>query len=81
MDWYLNFAHYDLFCAYGGALFAQDEMQVVEHPALASLRHALLDEGIKPLCVEHGDATPAGVETVCASSRLNPRITHRTSLD
>jgi hypothetical protein len=27
MDWHLNFAHSDLFCAYGGPLFAQDEMQ------------------------------------------------------
>ena len=69
IDWHLNFAHYDLFCAYGGALFAQDEMQVAEHPALASLRHALVDAGIEPLTVEDGTATPAlimGVERRCS---------------
>ena len=68
VDWHLNFAHYDLFCAYGGPLFAQDEMQVAEHPALASLRHALLDASIKPLTVEARNATPAlimGVERRC----------------
>jgi hypothetical protein len=31
-DWHLNFSHYDLFCAYGGALFAQDEIQVTGVP-------------------------------------------------
>jgi hypothetical protein len=68
VEWYLNFAHYDLFCAYGGSLFAQDEMQVVEHPALCSLREALLRSDIKPLTVENGEPTPAlvmGVERRC----------------
>lgn len=41
-EWYLNFADGDLFYAYGGALFAQDEMQVAEHPLLASVREKLL---------------------------------------
>lgn len=68
LEWYLNFAHSDLFCAYGGSLFAQDEMQVAEHPALGSLREALLDAGIKPLTVEEGEPTPVlicGVERRC----------------
>lgn len=68
VDWHLNFAHYDLFCAYGGPLFAQDEMQVAEHPALASLRHGLLNAGLDPLTVEDGVPTPAlimGVERRC----------------
>ena len=68
VDWHLNFAHYDLFCAYGSPLFAQDEMQVAEHPALASLRHALIDSGVAPLTVENGLATPIlimGVERRC----------------
>ncbi|MEZ2238588.1 hypothetical protein [Microcoleus sp.] len=71
MEWYLNFAHYDLFCAYGGSLFAQDEMQVAEHPALSSLREALLDSKIKPLTVESQKPTPIlirGVERRCAIS-------------
>ncbi|NJM46519.1 MAG: hypothetical protein HC860_10305 [Alkalinema sp. RU_4_3] len=69
IEWYLNFAHSDLFCAYGGSLFAQDEMQVAEHPALASLREALLAQNISALTVEAGNPTPIlirGVERRCA---------------
>lgn len=58
VDWHLNFAHHDLFCAYGRAPFAQDEIQVAEHPALASLREALLDSELPPSTVEHGGPTP-----------------------
>jgi hypothetical protein len=50
-------------------LFAQDEMQVAEHPALGSLREALLSANIKPLTVESGVPTPVlirGVERRCA---------------
>ena len=76
VDWYLNFAHHDLFLAYGGRLFAQDEMQVAEHPALASLRHGLLDVGIEPLAVEDYIPTPAlimGVERRCrVATDMNP---------
>lgn len=67
-EWYLNFAHHNLFVAYGGPLFAQDEMQVAEHPALGSLREALLKSGIKPLTVEAEKPTPIlikGVERRC----------------
>ncbi len=74
VDWHLNFAHSDLFSFYGGRLFAQDEMQVAEHPALASLRHALLNAGEKPLTVECGVPTPTlvmGVERRCVVS-TNP---------
>ena len=66
--WHLNFAHHDLFRFYGGPLLAQDEMQVAEHPALASLRHAILGAGLEPLTVEQGTPTPAlimGVERRC----------------
>ncbi len=68
VDWHLNFADYDLFCAYGGPLFAQDEMQVAEHPALASLRHGLIESGLKPVTGEDGNPTPVtvmGVERRC----------------
>jgi hypothetical protein len=58
VEWYLNFAHSDLFCAYGERVFAQDEMQVAEHPILASLREALLDAKIEPFTVERGEPTP-----------------------
>lgn len=69
VEWYLNFAHSDLFCAYGGGLFAQDEMQVAEHPALGSLREALLSAKIELLTVENGEPTPVlirDVERRCA---------------
>src|SRR5690349_2879040 len=41
VSWHLNFAHSHLFVAYSGSLFAQDEMQVAEHPALGSLAEVL----------------------------------------
>jgi hypothetical protein len=41
LAWHANFADERLFVAYGSGLFAQDEMQVAEHPALASLREYL----------------------------------------
>jgi Poly (ADP-ribose) glycohydrolase (PARG) len=76
VEWYLNFAHSDLFCAYGERVFAQDEMQVAEHPALASLREALLDKNIAPFTVERGEPTPIlirGVERRCAiATNLDP---------
>jgi hypothetical protein len=33
--WHLNFADPHVFFGYGGALFAQDEIQVAEHPIWA----------------------------------------------
>jgi hypothetical protein len=41
-DWHVNFADGDLFFGYGSWLFAQDELQVLEHPALGAVREALL---------------------------------------
>ena len=37
MEWHLNFADLDAFATWRTALFAQDEIQVAEHPALAAL--------------------------------------------
>ncbi|MDY3560590.1 hypothetical protein R5W23_001835 [Gemmata sp. JC673] len=74
VEWYLNFSHSDLFCAYGGSLFAQDEMQVTEHPALGALREALLKSDLEPLTVQHQRPTPvlvAGVERRCRVA-INP---------
>ncbi len=71
MEWHLNFAHTILFVAYGGPLFAQDEMQVAEHPALGSVREWLTGEvveGLRPVTREDGVATPMlirGVERRC----------------
>jgi len=61
MDWYLNFADPDLFGFYGGGLLAQDELQVAEHPVLASLRHALFADGLEPATMSGSTPTPCTV--------------------
>jgi hypothetical protein len=77
VEWHVNFADQHLFVAYGSDLFAQDEMQVAEHPALGSLRQALAAVGAPALTVEHGQPTPvliAGVERRCRiATDPNPR--------
>ena len=62
--WHLNFAHHDLFCAYGGPLLAQDELQVLEHPALGALREALIAQKITPFTVEGSKPTPVLIRGV-----------------
>lgn len=67
IDWHQNFADPHLFGYYAGALFAQDEMMVTEHPALASVRGAMSAAGEPAFTVE-GGPTPvlvAGVERRC----------------
>jgi hypothetical protein len=68
--WHVNFADPQLFVAYGSRLLAQDELQVVEHPALGAVREALIAEG-DPATTEDDARTPtpvlvAGVERRCA---------------
>jgi hypothetical protein len=68
MEWHVNFADPDLFVAYDSMLFAQDEMQVAEHPALGSLREMLTAQHRDALTVEDSRPTPilvAGVERRC----------------
>jgi hypothetical protein len=68
IEWHLNFADAYLFFAYGSPLLAQDELQVAEHPALASVREALLAQGMTALTVEDNLPTPIiikGVERRC----------------
>lgn len=76
--WHLNFANTDLFCAYGGRAFAQDELQVAEHPILGALRESLLVSARNQLyTVEQGEPTPIvimGAERRC-------EITTRSSTD
>ncbi len=64
-EWHVNFADPNLFFGYAGRLFAQDEMQVAEHPALAAVREALVAAGAPARTVDQGRPTPilvAGVE-------------------
>ena len=68
MEWHVNFADPNLFVAYGSSLFAQDEMQVAEHPALGALKEALRADGHRAVTVEHDQPTPVlvtGVERRC----------------
>ena len=68
MGWHVNFADPHLFVAYGTSLFAQDEMQVVEHPALGALKEALIARGAAGVTMDNGDPTPVlvqGVERRC----------------
>lgn len=68
MEWHVYFADRDLFFGYGCSLFAQDEIQAAEHPALGALREALVVEGLPAVTVEASSATPVvvmGVERRC----------------
>jgi hypothetical protein len=77
VEWYLNFADPSLFAYYAGGLLAQDELQVLEHPALGALRQAVErspDPRMRPFTWEPAGATPVlvrGVERRCALA-LNP---------
>ena len=68
IDWHVNFADPHLFVAYGSSLFAQDEIQVAEHPALGALGEALVSSGRRALTVDGGVPTPIlvmGAERRC----------------
>jgi hypothetical protein len=68
IEWHVNFADPHLFVAYASSLFAQDEMQVAEHPALGALREALVTDGLAAVTVERGEPTPVlvmGAERRC----------------
>ncbi len=64
LEWYLNFSNYEIFTDYGGPLLAQDELQVAEHPALASLRETLVRKGTSTRTVENDRPTPILVRNV-----------------
>lgn len=64
LEWHVNFADPQLFYAYGSPLFAQDEMQVAEHPMLACVREALLARGLSAMTSDETNATPILVRNV-----------------
>ena len=69
LEWHVNFADPDLFLAYGTDLFAQDEMQVAEHPVLASLKQKLNVLQSDASTVDGNDPTPiliSGAERRCS---------------
>jgi hypothetical protein len=65
-EWHLNFADSALFGSYGAFPFAQDEIQVAEHPVLACVREALRirEDGLQPLTVAYGEPTPVLIRGV-----------------
>jgi hypothetical protein len=68
VQWHLNFADAEVFGFYDGPLFAQDEIQVAEHPALAAVREWLRARRLPARTLETGVPTPvlvAGVERRC----------------
>lgn len=68
IEWHVNFADPMLFFAYGSGLFAQDEMQCAEHPALGSLVEALRADGHRSVTETADGPTPVlvtGVERRC----------------
>ena len=77
--WHVNFADPELFAFYGGPAFAQDEIQVAEHPILASVREALKnDANFPPRTREGGRPTPVlvrGAERWCAID-TTPALAH-----
>jgi hypothetical protein len=69
VDWHLNFADPLLFTAFETALFAQDELQVAEHPVLGHLRETLRARGLPHRTIVNGRPSPilvSGVERRCA---------------
>lgn len=74
--WYVNFADPQLFGYYGSNLFAQDEIQTLEHPLLGSVAVFLDTEkpaDMAPLTVEYNLPTPYLIEQVPYWLRVNTR--------
>ena len=66
VEWHVNFADPHLFIAYASSLMAQDELQVLEHPALGAFLEAINADGsMTPRTADRTGPTPiliAGVE-------------------
>jgi hypothetical protein len=58
VEWHVNFADPNVFYAYGSVFFAQDEIQVAEHPILGSLREAIIAEGRPATTMANRRPTP-----------------------
>lgn len=72
MDWHLNFADLDAFATWRTPLFAQDEIQVAEHPILAALHLLCRDQDISLRTVdeEHEEDNPTPVLVSGAERRI-----------
>ena len=76
-EWHINFANNEIFSAWATSLFAQDEVQVAEHPGLIAMRLAAMKEGLSLFCVEDESPRPILVTGVERRLRIdtatNPR--------
>lgn len=73
VEWHVNFADPMVFFAYGSGLFAQDEMQTAEHPALGSLVEALRADGHRAVTETADGPTPVLVTGVERRCRIDTR--------
>ncbi len=82
VEWHVNFADPSLFGYYESSLFAQDEIQVAEHPVLGALLDGLAERGCSPRTETRGAPTPVlvmgaerrcHVETAAGHDADNPR--------
>jgi hypothetical protein len=70
IEWHMNFANHDIFAFYNGSLLAQDELQVLECPQLASLREYLLQQNnpnnklFNPYVVENNKSYPILISNI-----------------
>lgn len=77
--WHMNFADPRLFAAYGSALMAQDEWQVLEHPLLGSLREYLLQAELPALTRADGVGTPVLISAVPRECELDVSQSHAST--
>ncbi len=73
IEWYVNFAAYDLFAFYAGRCFAQDEIQVFEHPALGAVREGLIAKGLCTRVTDVEGPTPFLIRGVERRLRVDTR--------
>lgn len=92
--WHVNFADPELFAFYGGPAFAQDEIQVAEHPLLASVREMLIEQSeeasqLRALTREREEPTPmlfhdvprwSTIDTTGPGTGIYGRRLHQASL-
>jgi hypothetical protein len=72
--WYVNFADPILFVAYDSGLFAQDEIQTLEHPLLGGIAEFLNKKrlsGLPAMTVEHEDPSPILIRNIPYQIRIN----------
>lgn len=65
--WYMNYADRNLFIAYASDLFAQDEIQCLEHPLLGCVKEYLRNvrqKGLEPLTEQEEVPTPVLIQNV-----------------